>query len=94
MTKNNSDLLKRYKDKVKKNKAEKSGIQPVKSFEFEVPKNINAIKVKVFDSLNIGANGKNTCSINELINHITDVVWNLEEVRLQNMSSGIQDWIK
>lgn len=66
----NKDLLKMYKEKLRKNKAEKSGIQPVKSFEFNVPSNLNSFKLKVFDSLNIGSDGKNTCSINELISHI------------------------
>ncbi len=67
---NKKDLLKLYKDLVKKNKAEKSGIQPVKSFEFNVPSNLNSFKIKVFDCLNIGTDGKNACSINELIKHI------------------------
>ena len=45
----NKDLLKMYKEKLRKNKAEKSGIQPVKSFEFDVPNNINSFKLKVFN---------------------------------------------
>ena len=70
MVKTNKSVLEQYKELVKNNKSEKSGIQPVLFQDIDIPKGHNFINVKVFDTLNIGSDSKNTCNINTSFNFI------------------------